>query len=253
MKTVRLNLFKDVGLAASGPVALSPVGTFVVAASVGAVFLLLGSLILIGPQPGLTFALVIGLIVYLFAVIWAAHRLSADYPHAVLGLCNLATLCRLVIVAMLFIALLQGLSPTWATFTLAILALSLDGVDGWLARKQGLASDFGARFDVEVDAAFALVLAVMAAVNGAAGVYVVLLGLPYYLFGLARMILPWLNRPLPDRFSRKAVCVFQIAALIALQVPVLADGRLNLVISAVTLALLWSFGRDIFWLRQQST
>jgi len=133
-------------------------------------------------------------------------------------------------------------------FGLAVCALCLDGVDGWLARKQGLASDFGARFDVEVDAAFALVLACFAAMSGAAGGYVILLGLPYYLFGAARTRLPWLTRSLPEKFGRKAVCVLQIGALIALQVPFLADGQLSIVIAAVAVALLWSFGRDILWL-----
>jgi phosphatidylglycerophosphate synthase len=218
------------------------------AAIIGGALLLVGSFMLIGPKSGMQYATTIGLTAYFMATIWAARRLSTDFPHSRLGLCNLATLGRLVIVGILFVALLEGLHPTWSTLGLAILALSLDGVDGWLARKEGLASEFGARFDVEVDAAFALVLAISAAVNDVVGSYVVLLGLPYYLFGAAKAFLPWLNQPLPDRFSRKAVCVFQIAALIALQAPFFTDGRLDLVVAAVTVALIWSFGRDIIWL-----
>ena len=45
----------------------------------------------------------------------------------------------------------------------------LDGVDGWLARAIALASDFGARFDMETDALFILVLAVLAWQFGKAG------------------------------------------------------------------------------------
>jgi phosphatidylglycerophosphate synthase len=231
-------------LAARSPFIFSPFGTFAMAAIIGGALLLVGSFMLIGPKPGMQYATIIGLTAYFMTTIWAGRRLITDFPHSRLGLCNLATLGRLVIVGILFVALLEGLHPTWSTFGLAILALSLDGVDGWLARKEGLASKFGARFDVEVDAAFALVLAISAAVNDVVG----LLGLPYYLFGAAKAFLPWLNQPLPDRFSRKAVCVFQIAALIALQAPFFTDGRLDLVVAAVTVALIWSFGRDIIWL-----
>ncbi|MDX8352514.1 CDP-alcohol phosphatidyltransferase family protein [Cognatiyoonia sp. IB215182] len=245
MKTIRAYSSKDAGLAGQGHGVSSPLGAFFVAALSGGVVVLLGSVLMIGSA---TAAVVIGLAAYLMATILVARSLVTDFPHAALGLCNIATLGRLVIVGILLTALLQGLAPTWVTFALAVIALCLDGVDGWLARKQGLVSDFGARFDVEVDAAFALVLAIFAAINGAAGVYVVLLGLPYYLFGAARLAWPWLGHALPDSFARKAVCVFQIAALIALQVPFLADGRLDLVILAVTAALLWSFGRDILWL-----
>ena len=39
------------------------------------------------------------------------------------------------------------------------LLLALDGLDGWAARRQGLVSAFGARFDMEVDALLILALA----------------------------------------------------------------------------------------------
>jgi multidrug efflux pump subunit AcrA (membrane-fusion protein) len=38
----------------------------------------------------------------------------------------------------------------------------LDGVDGWLARRHEIASRFGARFDMEVDALLILALSVLA-------------------------------------------------------------------------------------------
>ena len=108
-------------------------------------------------------------------------------------------------------------------------------------------------FDVEVDAAFALLLAVYAARTGMTGPYVVLLGLPHYLFRIAGSVLPWLNQPLPERFSRKAVCVLQIAALIAVLVPLFHGPALDGLIIVVVLALLWSFGRDIRWLYRTRT
>ena len=153
------------------PFVSSPVGTYYAGSLLGGIFLLVGGLMMIGPKNTAPFAAMLGLAGYLGATIWAGYRLSVDFPHASLGLCNIATLGRLVLVGILLIALLGGVTPNWMTFALAVIALSLDGVDGWLARKQGLASDFGARFDVEVDAAFALLLAVSAAVAGAAEPY----------------------------------------------------------------------------------
>lgn len=237
----------SLGLARSGRQlvdGLSPLRAFVLVTLVGAVMLIAVATALVAETrwvgPGVLF--------YLTLAAVAGFRLRQSYEHASLGLCNVATLGRLVIVGVLFAVVISGTAPNWATFGIAVLALALDGVDGWLARRQGLVSEFGAQFDVEVDAVFALVLAIYAATNGAAGIWVILLGLPYYLFWIARLRLPWLNGALRPSFARKAVCVFQIGALIALQVPVLADGRLGPVIGAVVLALLWSFGRDILWL-----
>lgn len=185
---------------------------------------------------------------YLVAAGTASFALLRTYPHATLGLCNIVTLVRLVIVATLVGALLSSTGPSWAVFMLAAIALVLDGADGWLARRQDLASSFGARFDVEVDAAFALVLALHAVFGGSAGFAVVLLGLPYYLFKAASLAFPWLNRSLPERFTRKAMCVVQIAVLIALQLPLVANGALDPLIILVAFALAWSFVYDIRWL-----
>jgi phosphatidylglycerophosphate synthase len=194
------------------------------------------------------FATGAGLLFYALACVLTGFYLLRSYPHSRLGLCNVATLMRLMLVAVLFSALVGDVSPNWMLFCIAVIALGLDGVDGWLARRQELASTFGARFDVEVDAAFAFLLAVYAASQGAVDFWVILLGVPHYLFAAARLLLPWLNGALRPNIARKAVCVFQIAALIALQVPFFVAGQLNVLIAAVVLALVWSFGRDILWL-----
>lgn len=175
--------------------------------------------------------------------------LRRGYPHGRLGLCNMATLARLALTAAL-LAPLAGAASAWVVPVVAVLALSLDGVDGWLARREGLSSDFGARFDMEVDSALALILALNALVAGTAGWVVLLIGLPRYVFAAAGLAFAWLDGPLPARFSRKAVCVAQIATLIALQVPLLPGQVADPVVAAVALALVWSFGKDILWLRQ---
>lgn len=226
----------------------SPLSGFVLTAFAGAFGVLTLSAGLFGLEAEGVLGLAVGLGLYLVASLTSGIALTRTYPHAVLGLCNIVTLVRLVIVATLAGALVSTTSPAWAIFIVAAFALTLDGVDGWLARRQDLASSFGARFDMEVDAAFALVLALHAAFGGVAGFWVLALGLPHYLFVAANKIFPWLGGPLPERFSRKVVCVLQIGMLIALQAPVLDAGLAGPLIAVASLALIWSFALDIIWL-----
>jgi phosphatidylglycerophosphate synthase len=188
---------------------------------------------------------------YVAATVAVGDFLRRTYPHPTLGLCNVVTLGRLVIVGALTAALAAGGGAPPAVFALATLALALDGVDGWLARSRGRVSAFGARFDVEVDSAFALVLALHALVSGTVGPVVLVLGIIRYAFIAAALVLPWLAGSLPERFSRKAVCVLQLAALILLQLPGLPDQAAAGLVWIAAGALIWSFGKDILHLRRQ--
>jgi phosphatidylglycerophosphate synthase len=195
-------------------------------------------------------ALAGALVVYALGAGLATRAMLRRYPHEGVGLCNLVTLVRLVLTCALIAPLLSGTAAHWGLFVVAALALSLDGLDGWLARRQRLASGFGARFDMEVDSLLALVLALMAWTSGTAVAAVVLLGLPRYAFGAAGLVLPWMRRDLPDRFSRKAVCVLQLGTLIVLQLPFVPGAVAGLLVAVACGALGWSFWRDIAWLRQ---
>lgn len=194
---------------------------------------------------------------YALAMTVVLRGVSARYPHAVMGFCNGATMARLVLVAVLVAGLVVGLfaqdTPAWPIFAVAVLAFALDGLDGWLARREGLTSAFGARFDMEVDSALALVLALLAWQSGTVGAYVIILGLPRYVFWLAQFAFPWLNGALPERFSRKVVCVVQIFALILALFPpvpaIVASGIA--ILSAV--GLVWSFGADVRLLSRART
>ncbi len=197
---------------------------------------------------GATFAAGVGA----FAV--PLHR---RHPHHRLGTANVVTLVRMAIVALLLGLLLAGGVRADATAVVIVagtLALALDGVDGFLARRQGTASSFGASFDMEVDAAFGLVLALLA-MHGPAGAVALLLGLPRYLFAIAAVLLPWLHGPLPERYSRKVVCVVQLIALLALQLPFLPTTAALALVAATALALAWSFGVDVrvLWRRRVSS
>lgn len=226
-----------------------PVVEVFVLAAIGLGLLLPGLVRLLpgsGALPGIA-----ALTGFVLATGLAASALRRAYPHDRLGLCNLVTLFRLALVMALIAPVMSGAGASWAVLVVAVLALSLDGIDGWLARRQNLVSGFGARFDMEVDSALALLLAVSAAVTHEAPAIVILLGLPRYLFIAAARLWPWLGHALPDRFSRKAVCVLQIAVLIALQVPGLPDALAVGLAGVAALAVAWSFGVDVLWLRRQ--
>lgn len=197
---------------------------------------------------------VIGLIAFLVMAGTAAWGLAQTYPHGRLGIANLVTLGRTGIIAALFSLLsTSGLlaadaNLAWTILGIAVFSLCLDGVDGFFARRQGLTSSFGARFDMEVDSVFALLLALLSWQSGKAGAWVLLLGGMRYLFLAAAVVWPWLLAQLPERFSRKAICVIQIGILIALLAPIIS-GPLSWTIAAIgTLLLAYSFVRDIIWL-----
>ena len=128
------------------------------------------------------------------------------------------------------------------------MAASLDLADGWLARRTKLASAFGARFDMEVDALLILVLSVLVWRTGLTGPWVLASGLMRYAFVAAALALPWMNRALPPSRRRQAICVVQIAALVAALAPIVNPSA-ALALAAGSLALLtWSFAGDVAWL-----
>ncbi len=179
----------------------------------------------------------------------AGAGLRMSYPHPRIGLCNAVTLLRAALGSAL-VAPLMVPGAGWGVVAVAATALLLDGVDGWLARRSALVSDFGARFDMEVDAGLALILSLLAAQGGTVGPWVLALGSMRYVYVAAGRFLPWLRAPLPQRFRRKLVCVVQIGALILLVTPGTAPVAGGVAALATGLVL-WSFALDTLWLARR--
>jgi phosphatidylglycerophosphate synthase len=70
----------------------------------------------------------------------------------------------------------------------AVTVFALDGVDGWLARRLGLASEFGEYLDKETDAFFMLVLCVLVYAGGRFGAWILVPGLLRYGFVVFLML-----------------------------------------------------------------
>lgn len=183
-------------------------------------------------------------------LIVAVAGLRGHHPFARVGPANLVTGIRALLVALLAGVALEptpGAAGWWVVATAAI-AASLDLADGWLARRTGLASAFGARFDMEVDALLILVLSVFVWRQDTAGAWVMASGLMRYAFVAATLVLPWMNLALPPSRRRQAVCVLQIAALTVALAPITPPPA-PLALAAGSLALLtWSFWVDVVWL-----
>lgn len=162
---------------------------------------------------------------------------------------------RVTLARALLVALLAGLLPWasvleaqagWLTAAAAV-ALGLDGVDGAVARRTGMATEFGARFDMELDAALLLVLCAWLVAIERTGSWVLAIGGLRYAFLAAGALWPVLRRPLPRSWRRKAVCALQGVVLTACLAPLLAP--LAVPAAALALALLvYSFGADVAWL-----
>ncbi len=176
----------------------------------------------------------------------------AHHPFDRLGPANGATLARAASVALLGALLGVGEGARRAGFAAAAagLAVALDFVDGRLARASGMASAFGARFDLETDAALVLVLAALAWQLHKAGAWVLLAGIARYAFVAAGAAAPWLRRTLPPSARRKAVAAVQMIALAVALAPPVAPPASALLAGAALATLLASFALDVAWLHR---
>jgi phosphatidylglycerophosphate synthase len=172
------------------------------------------------------------------------------------GIADVVTLSRGLGVCFLAGLALQALAGGLArhgVLTMIImgtLCLTLDGVDGRVARARGEASAFGARFDVEIDAAMLVVLSVAVAALGIAGWWVLVIGAMRYGYIATSLVVPALRTPLPYRYSTKVIAVVQSVVLLAALAFRLTHGEhwlSDTLLLAALGALCWSFGRSVIW------
>lgn len=169
--------------------------------------------------------------------------------HAALGPAGRVTLARAALIAAvtgLVAAGFPGEVHTAPLVSLAAVALALDAVDGYVARRTRTASLFGARFDMETDAFLVLVLSVH--VSTVLGPWVLAIGAMRYALGAAALAVPRLRTPLPPRYTRKVVAATQGVVLVTASAEILPVPAASAATALALAALLWSFGRDVRWL-----
>ncbi|MCL7945731.1 CDP-alcohol phosphatidyltransferase family protein [Marinobacter sp. ATCH36] len=169
------------------------------------------------------------------------------------GWANRATLVRAALIVTLI-----GLAPfiaglgnwLWLYGSLCLLALVLDGVDGAIARATHSTTEFGARFDMELDALFILGLCVAVIALEKAGGWVLALGLMRYAFVAAGHWLEFMKLPLPESFRRKTVCVWQVVTLMIAILPITSTVFATWTLATALALLCYSFATDLRWLFQ---
>jgi phosphatidylglycerophosphate synthase len=177
----------------------------------------------------------------------ALFHLRDHHPFSRFGPANQATTVRALLVSLVAGLIGEAQTPVLAAAAVGAggVATLVDGIDGWLARRTGMASRFGARFDLEVDALLILVLSVLAWQYGKAGVWVLASGLLRYAFVAAGWVWTWLKGPLPPTLRGRAICVAQIAGLLVAIVPTVTWPA-SATVAGISLGLLgYSFGIDI--------
>ena len=130
--------------------------------------------------------------------------------------------------------------------SLAVVALSLDLVDGRVARRTGTESELGARFDGEVDAFLIAALSVYLAPT--VGWWVVAIGAARYVYLVGEWLVPWMRTPLPSRSWRKVVAATQGVTLTIAAADFLPLLLTQVVLVGALAMLAESFGRDVRWL-----
>jgi phosphatidylglycerophosphate synthase len=138
--------------------------------------------------------------------------------------------------------------PVTILVSLTALALALDAVDGWVARRTRTTATLGAHFDAEVDAFLILILSVYVARS--TGAWVLTIGAARYVFLAAGWTLPWMRAELPPRYWRKVVAATEGIVLTIAIADVLPRALTQAALVAALALLAESFGRDVWWLRR---
>ena len=137
-------------------------------------------------------------------------------------------------------------TPVALLVTLASIALALDAVDGWMARRTGTETALGARLDGEVDAFLILALSVYVAPE--CGAWVLAIGIARYLFLAGEWLLPWMRAPLPPRRWRKVVAATQGIVLTVAAAGVLPVALTQALLLAALALLTASIAECVWWL-----
>jgi phosphatidylglycerophosphate synthase len=181
-------------------------------------------------------------------ILWSLPR---DRPLGGLGPANRITLGRAALaMPVLALALQPGSLDTttrWWIIAVSTAVMLLDGVDGRVARRTRTVTPFGARFDMELDAALLMALAVLVWRDGRVGAWVLLIGLMRYGFVGASWRWPALARELPPSHRRKVVCVVQGVVLLVALGPIIPAWLAVSTCAAALAALAYSFLVDVRW------
>lgn len=197
---------------------------------------------------------VVGLALYGSLAALILWTLPSGLPGPGIGSANRITLGRAALAMPVFALSLHagalGVGARWVIIVLSTVVLLLDGLDGRVARRTGSQSRFGARFDMELDAALLMALSLLVWRSGRVGAWVLLIGLMRYAFVAASWLVPALAAELPASLRRRLVCVVQGVVLLVALGPIIPQPVAVAVTAAGLAALTYSFAVDVRWALQ---
>ena len=156
------------------------------------------------------------------------------------GYANWVTIFRLAILC--FLGFNFHLFDQLNLAILAIVILSLDGVDGLIARKMSMTSDLGAKLDGETDAFFVLLMGGIVYQLKMVDYWILWAGLLRYIFVICCYIFWKKTLPEPVSYFRKAIAVIIMGSLIS---PFLLVEKYYLpILITSTILVTYSFGKS---------
>jgi phosphatidylglycerophosphate synthase len=184
------------------------------------------------------------LLVAASSLAWA----SWQYAPRGVSIANAVTACRLWLFGGTLSVAPQY--PGWIALT-AGAVFALDGLDGWIARRRGEASTFGAQFDMETDSHLVMLLCLYLVVHNAFAPWVLGMGALRYVYVLLR----WRAGPSQVRERRsnwsRWVFSFAFASLTLACIPSWSALTRPL-LALASAALGCSFAPDFLALRRRS-
>jgi phosphatidylglycerophosphate synthase len=183
---------------------------------------------------------IVGVGVTMLGLLVVAER-ARWTPDGAFGVANGVTAFRIGLLVLLLPAAAAG--PTML-IALSLLILALDGLDGWLARRRSLSSEFGAFLDKETDALFLLLLCGLAAFREALPTWILGAGLLRYGFVVALFLLPTPQKTESRSSTARYVYGGMVGALLVSFLPY--PNLYRPLVAVATAALLVSFGRSLW-------
>jgi phosphatidylglycerophosphate synthase len=166
---------------------------------------------------------------------------GAHTPSGAFGFGNAVTALRFLLASA--IGLAPANIPTWLLGVATLVLFALDGLDGYIAKRRGENSEFGAYFDMETDAYFVLLAGIALLLRGRFGAWILVVGLLRYAYVLCLALFPARRGDMPRySFGRHAFT----ALMLGLIVGMLVGAPVGTVATAlgcglVTASFAWSF------------
>lgn len=144
----------------------------------------------------------------------------------------------------LLLLYLMPTAPAWQLAAIGLLEITLDGVDGALARRFQTQSPYGARFDGETDAFFVLAMSIVLYSRGYAGSWILGMGLLRYLYCFPYYLL---GQRAEARKRRPYARIIAGIVMVGMPVALLTPAWLHRwALPALALLLFYSFNRELW-------